>query len=239
MKSQNGWPLLTSKNPLLVAFAPVSGKVRAGDVANLFAWLAARFSALVEPIDRSQSWGWAYRLIRGALKWSNHASGTAVDFNSARHPLGKVGTFSVAQRGRIRAIIAETGGVLRWGGDYSGRKDEMHFEVNLGIGPERVALAAWRLCGVVARPDGTQPVLKASTAAKWAVWVIYLQSLLNRLGYGTTVDGDPGPQTFGHLHAFQKAHWPADPRQWDSVAGPRSWAALETAAAHLTATPTN
>jgi hypothetical protein len=29
----------------------------------------------------------------------------------------------------LRALVRKYG--LRWGGDYSGRKDEMHFEVNI------------------------------------------------------------------------------------------------------------
>src|SRR5262249_18265998 len=40
------------------------------------------------------------------------------------------GTFTSQQVTQINKIIAETGGAIRWGGSYVGRKDEMHFEIN-------------------------------------------------------------------------------------------------------------
>ena len=103
--------------------------MRAGDVATIFDYLGQRFNAEVEPITKAHSWGWNYRDIRGATSLSNHASGTAVDYNAPAHPLGQSGTFSSARRGAIRRILGDLNGVVRWGGDYSGRKDEMHFEI--------------------------------------------------------------------------------------------------------------
>jgi hypothetical protein len=35
-----------------------------------------------------------------------------------------------AQITRVRDLVAATGEVVRWGGDYTGRKDPMHFEIN-------------------------------------------------------------------------------------------------------------
>ena len=60
---------------------------------------------------------------------SNQASGTAMDLNAMKHPLGKVGTFPNEKVPMIRALAKKYG--LIWGGDYRGRKDEMHFEVAL------------------------------------------------------------------------------------------------------------
>ena len=40
------------------------------------------------------------------------------------------GTFTGAQVTAIRAILSEVGGVIKWGGDYNSRKDEMHFEID-------------------------------------------------------------------------------------------------------------
>lgn len=77
-------------------------------------------------------WGYAYRAIRGqedAGNLSNHASGTAVDLNATKHPLGKRNTFTDEQEIKIQALAAKYG--LRWGGDYKNRADEMHFEINL------------------------------------------------------------------------------------------------------------
>jgi hypothetical protein len=102
------------------------------DVAPLLVGFAAEFHALIEPIDEGSldDWGYCYREIRGSsTALSNHASGTAIDLNSTKHPLGKAGTFQLGKVPMIRALAKKYG--LRWGGDYRGRKDEMHFEIAL------------------------------------------------------------------------------------------------------------
>lgn len=129
VKSQNGWGAVTSPKGL-VDLRWITGKVLPGDVLVVFDYLCERFNTEVEPITRAHSWGWAYRAIRGATTVSNHASATAVDVNAPAHPLGKRGTFSAEEVAAIRRILAALGGVVRWGGDYSGRADEMHFEIN-------------------------------------------------------------------------------------------------------------
>lgn len=134
--SQNGWSVYTSSS-VLKTLPWITGRVRPGDVAVVFDWLGARFNAQVEKITPVWSWGWAYRPIAGQTSgYSNHASGTAVDLNAPAHPLGKAGTFSAKQVLAIHKILDDTkiGGVkvIRWGGDYTGRKDEMHFEINAG-----------------------------------------------------------------------------------------------------------
>jgi len=60
---------------------------------------------------------------------SHHAAGTAIDINASKHPLGVANTFTPDQQHRIRNKISELG--LGWGGDWSGRPDDMHFEVKL------------------------------------------------------------------------------------------------------------
>ena len=124
--SQNGWPV----DPPLTPLAWITGNVRVGDVHTILDHLCARFNAEVEPIIRGHSWGYANRAIRGSTTTSNHASGTAIDLNAPAHPLGKRGTFTTAQAATIRSILADLDGAIRWGGDYSGRPDEMHFEIN-------------------------------------------------------------------------------------------------------------
>ena len=140
--SQNGWTASPSPSALgLRSFPWITGKVRAGDVYEVFDYLCRRFDAEVEKINPAHSWGYAYRDIRGATdRLSNHASATAIDLNAPRHPLGKIGTFSPGQLARIRAILRDLDGAVRWGGDYSGRKDEMHFEVDTS--PSRLAQVA-------------------------------------------------------------------------------------------------
>jgi len=131
--SQNGWPVITSgTDKRLVNFPLVTGKVRAGDVFTVLEWFAAQWNTTVEPLRRDWSWGWNYRPIRGGSSWSNHASGTCFDGNAPRHPLGVSPnkTMNAKQRARMRQLIKLSGGVLRWGGDYPGRKDTMHVEIN-------------------------------------------------------------------------------------------------------------
>lgn len=128
--SQNGWPVHVDQSKL-VPLSYVTGRVASGDVHTILAHFCAWFDAHVEPITKGHSWGYAYRAIRGQSSgYSNHASGTAIDINAPKHPLGSSGTFTAAQAAAIRAQLKKYDGALRWGGDYSGRKDEMHFEIN-------------------------------------------------------------------------------------------------------------
>jgi hypothetical protein len=134
--SYNGWP--ASKDPAAIGIKPflVEGttlKIRCAEGAGpLLSAFAAEFHALIEPIDAGalDDWGFCYRMVRGTTdKLSTHSSGTAIDLNATKHPLGKVGTFPLAKVPMIRALAKKYG--LTWGGDYQGRKDEMHFEVNV------------------------------------------------------------------------------------------------------------
>ncbi|QEP08726.1 peptidoglycan-binding protein [Glutamicibacter sp. ZJUTW] len=128
-----GWDVLTAKDKRLVNFPWVTGKVRNGDHYIVLDYLARRFHEEVEPIVRSKSWGWAARSVRGLLGIpSEHNAGVAIDTNAPDHWLGLKGTFTNAQERKIRAIVADCGGAVRWGGDYAGRKDEMHFELKGG-----------------------------------------------------------------------------------------------------------
>ena len=126
--SQNGWPVFTAPPPATTPH--ITGRVRPGDVDLVLTWLGDQFNNRVEHIIQEWSWGWAPRPVRGSVATtSNHASGTAVDFNAPAHVLGKRGTFSQRQNIAIRAILRELEGVVRWGGDYVNRADEMHFEI--------------------------------------------------------------------------------------------------------------
>lgn len=131
--SQNGWPVLTT--PPSGTLPQITGRVLPGDVQTVLGYVAAQFAARVEPVDPAGSWGWNDRNIRGSsTQTSNHASGTAIDLNAPKHPQRSQAspwTFTPAQVATIRAILADLGGVVRWGGDYTiGLRDEMHFEIN-------------------------------------------------------------------------------------------------------------
>ncbi|GHF30862.1 MULTISPECIES: M15 family metallopeptidase [Actinomycetes] len=135
-KSQNGY---AANDISLTKIYAVPGttrniRLRKGPAGELLVWVLAQFHARVEDLDDGQldDWGYAERTIRGSsTTLSNHASGTAADANATRHPLGTDPTanFNAAQIRTIREIVAATRGAVRWGGDYQGRKDPMHFEI--------------------------------------------------------------------------------------------------------------
>lgn len=66
---------------------------------------------------------YSYRAVRGSSRLSMHAYGAAIDLDAAHNQLGAV-------KGRmpldVVSIFKQEG--WRWGGDYTGRKDLMHFE---------------------------------------------------------------------------------------------------------------
>lgn len=134
IKSQNGWTASKVRDEIDIESFPVPGtKVKLAcnkAVATLLVGFAAEFHELIEPIDEGglDDWGYAFRDVRGVPgKLSNHSSGTAIDLNATKHPLGKAGTFPLEKVPMIRALAKKYS--LTWGGDYRGRKDEMHFEV--------------------------------------------------------------------------------------------------------------
>lgn len=146
--SHNGWT--ASKDPAEIdvkSYLVPGTKIKlrcAAACAPLLITFAAEFHAHVEPIDVGalDDWGYAFRNIRGSAdKLSNHSSGTAIDLNAPKHPLGQSGTFNPMQIVLIQALCKKYG--LRWGGDYKNRKDEMHFEIDLT--PEKASALITKL----------------------------------------------------------------------------------------------
>ena len=132
--SQNGWTASKVRADIGIESFLIPGtKVKLAcnkDVAPLLVGFATEFHALIEPIDEGSldDWGYCYREVRGSTTaLSNHSSGTAIDLNATKHPLGKAGTFPLEKVAMIQALAKKYS--LTWGGDYRGRKDEMHFEV--------------------------------------------------------------------------------------------------------------
>lgn len=150
-KSQNGWPALVSDSKLLHPWVipTKSGNrtllLRNGSAGFLLAHFALFLSDKIEPVagpGQLDDWGYAYREIRGDDDLSNHASGTAVDLNALRHPLGVEGTWTPEQKAHMRRALAHYQGVIRAGFDYDGRVDPMHFEINKSLSDaERAARA--------------------------------------------------------------------------------------------------
>lgn len=136
--SQNGWP---ANDPTLVSKQRVNGTdcyltVRKDAPGLLLLEVAEAYNREVEPLSLTRGapddWSYSERPIRGGWELSNHASGTAVDFNATLHPLGydPRASFSTKQIFAIDTILVVCKGVVRWGGNYTGRKDGMHWEIN-------------------------------------------------------------------------------------------------------------
>lgn len=137
--SQNGWPALTSSSRLLHKWViPGTNRyfvLRNGSagfiLAHFILWFHEKIEKLNAPGEVWDEWAYAYRNVRGTnYSVSNHASGTAVDLNATKHPLGVSGTFPRLKRARIHVRLTLYRNCIRWGGDYTRRKDEMHFEIN-------------------------------------------------------------------------------------------------------------
>jgi hypothetical protein len=173
--SQNNYPVFfenkqTGGLPRLRKWIiPGTGRhivMRDGSTGFLLAHFALFFHQKVEPINEGQwdEWGYAVRAVRGQTTgYSNHASGTAMDLNAVAHPLGKVGTFDEAQAAAIRKRLKFYAGCIRWGGDYRGRKDEMHFEIDKPL--KRCERRARRLMDT---PRGRR-ILAANPGAREAI----------------------------------------------------------------------
>lgn len=153
--SYNGWTATQTgagiDRSFTAAGATFPGGVRSGDVAKIFRWLIERLNT-IEPVVPGWCWGWEYRPnVNNPSVLSCHSSGTAIDYNAPNHPNGARGTWTTAQQIAIRKWLIELGGVVRWGFDFTGTKDEMHFEI---IGSESdVAAVAARLGGSPGTPN--------------------------------------------------------------------------------------
>jgi D-alanyl-D-alanine carboxypeptidase len=142
--SQNGWTVIKVPSSSALATYKVPGTrhglvLRKGDAGVILVDFANWYNTHIEKLSlypKGDDYGWSYRKIRGSTTtYSNHASATAMDLNATRHPLGTTAahSFSKKQIDAIHARLKHYAGVIRWGGDYTGRKDPMHFEINKSV----------------------------------------------------------------------------------------------------------
>jgi len=175
--SINGWPVIKSASSKKLKRAPIPGCPNRSltcqvDVLPLFLALAADYHRTIAPLDQGQwdEWSYNYRPARGSSSWSNHASGTAIDLNSAAE--GALGTASASwwrsARRNIRAWrIRRRYEIVNWGGwaEYADDphtperegweaawSDPMHWELKAGTTVADVQRIIAKL-GI--RPDGT------------------------------------------------------------------------------------
>ena len=187
--SQNGYAVHSNSKGLRKWVIPGTGRhlyMRDDHAGFVLACYALEHARRVEKPSKTWDWwGWAYRAIRGRSRgYSNHASATAADLNATQHPLGTLPSrnFTPKQIATIQALLKASryNGVVRWGGNYSGRKDGMHFEINRPYA--YVQVAAERL----AATDAGRQVLNANKGGF---------SKLRRIAAGSTSTPAPKPST--------------------------------------------
>lgn len=220
--SQNGY---SANDRSVIATYTVPGTtlkiaLRMGDVSVVLLEYLRRYHLEVESLYHQPQdlWGYAERTIRGSsTTLSNHASGTAVDARAVDHPLGAVGTFNATELHALNRLLAYFEGVLRHGKDYSGRRDEMHAEINAS--PAEVRRIADKIRGGVRSsipaipPVGTLPVLQVGSTGHH---VEVIQRFL-----GIDVDGEFGRHTEKAVVRYQQRRGLTA----DGVVGPATWAA--------------
>ncbi|MFT4081199.1 MAG: M15 family metallopeptidase [Nocardioides sp.] len=216
--SYNGWPA----SPTLATrvITPVSGvSFRVADnqnVEDIFTFLAQWYDTHVEALKGSvaDDWGFAYRANRNDPdELSNHASGSALDFNATKHPNGVAisSTFTAAQIRKCDAL-EDCLEVVAWGGNYVHTVDGMHWEIAVepgGLQDVGARIRQKKIGPVIWIPDDGKPVdlsnmksqfRRAAGAEKGKVTrhngVGVIQTYLNkRYSAGLTVDGLVGAKT--------------------------------------------
>lgn len=198
------------------------------ELAPILIGFAADFHRLVEPLHVGWCWGFNPKKIEGSDTWSHHAYGGAIDLNAPAHAMGKRNTFGTKDRATIREILLPKytyRGVrlLRWGGDFRTRPDDMHVET---IAPRAILLAAAQALQaprkpVPAKPGGKAPVVtpgsrQLEVGSKGAD-VAYLQRWL-----GLHDDGIFGPNTKAKVIAYQRMKGLTA----DGIVGPKTWRAM-------------
>lgn len=146
--SQNGWPVIDSVVKCKQWHIPDTDIIlplRKGAAGFILIHMALWMHEEIEPLDasRGDDFGWSYRKIAGSNTWSNHASGTAMDLNAAKHPQGEH-TYPAMVSYLIRERLAQThyGNSIKWGGDFTTLVDEMHFEIREGFDAAQVMAIA-------------------------------------------------------------------------------------------------
>lgn len=125
-----------------------STRLVSGAGGALLEWVARELHRRVEPCVTFYGYrSHSLNVQSGGIETSNHRSATAFDYNGFRHPYerakrsGWSSGFSQAQHREVRAILAECGGLVKWGQDFPiGWRDPMHFELR---GSDAQVSAMW------------------------------------------------------------------------------------------------
>lgn len=124
---------------------PVRVQVRLGDAEAVLVHLIRRFHYEIDELRAGDVVGWrAPGTVRRNLPASNQASGTAVQIRPGHYPAGTRGGFFPHEQLVVRDVLAELGGVVRWGADDR-RPDESLFYLDVPPGDTRLTELAARI----------------------------------------------------------------------------------------------
>lgn len=210
-----GWPTNNSSKVRTVRAAGIAVDVRA-EIAPIVEWLLNETSAQGYGLRHGECWGFANRAIRGTNRPSNHSWGLAVDLNAPANPMSDRLITDMPPS----MVSLWKSKQFRWGGDYTGRKDAMHYEfMGTPDDARRIAAELGATAPAPAPAGASGPLLRRGAKGDA---VRRLQQRLVASGARLAVDGDFGPGTEKAVRAFQSARG----LQADGVVGPRTWAAL-------------
>ena len=195
--SQNGYSAndVTQTKVYTVTKDGRTMRLRQGPAGEMLADFILWFDENIRDIDAGilDDWGYAERAIRGGVSLSNHASGTAGDVNATRWPLGSDASIylTAAEIARINEKLKEYRGCIRWGQNYSGRKDPMHFEIDED---EATVAQVWDAVKAARANQGPSPITKAMQVHG-----------MHYLDLGKDADGYWGPGTDKDVYAIRQA----------------------------------
>lgn len=185
--SQNGFPVIESSGSGELTTIYVGGSsFRVLKRASVYFHTLLLALNAIEPFKiYGYDGGYALRPIRGQTSgYSNHASGTAVDVNAARHPRGssRYAGWRLAARVKVLLLLKSgTNRMFRWGALYHEQPyDSMHFEI--------LSEASMAKYGAKQKPAAVT-ALNAHMATMRRV----------QTALGVTADGMNGPATTGAL----------------------------------------
>ncbi|MEU8538762.1 hypothetical protein AB0C52_02005 [Streptomyces sp. NPDC048717] len=144
-RSAGGWPMETAADQGgSIATRPVPGtplaglQLRSGAPESVLVHLVRRFHYEIAALQPGEAVGWSAPAgLRGAARAL--ASGTAVRIRPGHYPPGTEGGFFPVELAVLRDILAELGGVVRWGGDDRNVDESLFY---LTVGPDDAKLAS-------------------------------------------------------------------------------------------------
>jgi hypothetical protein len=226
MVAINGFSVVNYGNATLAPFKVPGTDVTLSlrkETAPLLLEFAAWFHRNIEALVKGECWGHAYRAVRGSTTPSFHSAGIAIDLNAPRHVLGKRGTYLPASK--VTAIRAKARSLgLRWGGDYTNRADEMHFEI---IVDRAAALDLVKRLQAAAKAKPTANPWETYVKARPGTRTLALYSRGDDVKFlqrflGLADDGSYGTATQNKVKGYQKMRGLTA----DGVTGPLTWRSI-------------